>query len=126
MSFNILIVDDSSTVRKVLKRTFSLTDISVGNIFEAENGKVAYELMSREPVDLVFLDVNMPVMNGLEFLRMLRMDEKFRTKKVVVVSTEGSSIRREELEELGIVAYLRKPVTPEILVQTVQTAFAKE
>ncbi len=101
------------------KKTFGMTQIPVDNFFEAENGKVGLEVLSKNWVDVIFLDINMPVMNGMEFMKCLKADEKLRNTPVIVVSTEGSKERKDELLNAGIRAYLRKPVTPEHLVETI-------
>ncbi len=119
MAYNILIVDDSSIVRKVLIKTFGMTDIKVNNFYQAENGKVGLDLLHSNWVDLVFLDINMPVMNGMEFMKNLRNDPTYKETPVIVVSTEGSQERRDELLSAGIKAYLRKPVTPKSLVEAI-------
>lgn len=120
MGYNILIVDDSSVVRKVLKKTFGMTSIEVGEFFEAENGKVGLEVLLSKWVDVIFLDINMPIMNGMEFMQNLRKDPTFGSTPVIVVSTEGSKDRIQELMDSGIKAFLRKPVTPEDLVKTIE------
>ena len=120
MAFNFLIVDDSSIVRKSLRKTLAMTSLSVGELHEAENGQQALELVQNNWIDLVFLDINMPIMNGMEFMEQLRTLDEVRETPVVIVSTEGSAERRARLEELGIKAYLRKPMTPESLVEAVE------
>ncbi|RMG43645.1 MAG: response regulator [Candidatus Dadabacteria bacterium] len=119
MAYNLLAIDDSSIVRKSLRKTLAMTDIEVNELYEAENGKKGLEILREQWIDLVFLDINMPVMNGMEFMEELRKDEQLKGTPVVVVSTEGSKERRETLERFDIKAYLRKPVTPEALVETV-------
>jgi two-component system chemotaxis response regulator CheY len=119
MSFNFLIVDDSSVVRKVLKKTLGLSGIPVGQVMEAENGLMGLEKLKESWVDLIFLDINMPIMNGLEFIKNLRADSEYAQTPVVIVSTEGSETRIEELNSFGVKAYLRKPVTPEALSDAV-------
>ncbi|MCB0311489.1 MAG: response regulator, partial [Bdellovibrionales bacterium] len=86
----------------------------------AQNGREGLQILRENWVDLVFLDINMPVMNGMEFMEELRKDTELMSTPVVVVSTEGSAERRARLEELEIKAYLRKPITPEDLVETVE------
>lgn len=119
MAYNVLLIDDSNIVRKVLMKTFGMTGIPVGQFLEAENGKVALELLKQNWVDLVFLDINMPVMNGIDFMRAFTQEQDFKDIPVIVVSTEGSKERREELDNAGVKAYLRKPVAPEVLVETI-------
>jgi two-component system chemotaxis response regulator CheY len=101
-----------------------MTDIAVGSLFEADNGAQGLEVLSSSKVDLVFLDINMPIMNGLEFMKKVAVDDRFRNTPVIVVSTEGSEERKAELDTLGIRAYLRKPVTPEELATTVKKVLA--
>lgn len=119
MAYNVLIVDDSSIVRKVLMKTFSMTDIPVNNFYQAENGKVGLDMLKDNWIDVIFLDINMPVMNGMEFMKHVTGDDTLKNTPVIVVSTEGSSERQEELKNAGVKAYLRKPVTPESLVETI-------
>lgn len=124
MAYTILVVDDSNIVRKVFLKTLGLTSVEVNKVIEAENGKRGLDLMKDEWVDIVFLDINMPVMNGVEFLERLRQDPVHKDTPVVIVSTEGSQERIKHLEALGIKAYLRKPVTPESLADTIQNVLA--
>ena len=119
MGFRILIVDDSSIVRKVLKKALALTSTVFAAIFEAENGAEALEVLSREKVDLIFLDINMPIMNGMEFMKNLSEDAALSHIPVVIISTEGSKERKDELYAREIRAYLRKPFTPELLTSTI-------
>jgi two-component system chemotaxis response regulator CheY len=121
MAYNVLIVDDSAIVRKVLIKTFGLSGIEVNNFIQAGNGKEGLDALKANWVDVIFLDINMPVMNGMEFMKKLREDQAYKDTPVVVVSTEGSQERIEELQKAGIKSFLRKPVTPEHLVETIQT-----
>lgn len=125
MAYNVLIVDDSAIVRKVLKKTFGMTSIPVNQFHEASNGKEGLEILSAQWIDVIFLDVNMPVMNGMEFMRKLKSDPAASDTPVVVVSTEGSKERIEELTQSGIKAFLRKPVTPEHLVEVIEKVFGE-
>lgn len=122
MSINVLIVDDSSIVRKVIERTLGMTGLDLNPPLTAEHGAQALEVLRSNWVDLIFLDVNMPVMDGMEFMEHLRADEAFQDIPVIIVSTEGSHERRAKLEEHRIHAYLRKPVTPEAIVNAVNSA----
>lgn len=126
MAYNILIVDDSSIIRKVLIKTFGMTEIPVENFYQAENGKVGLDLLKEHWIDVVFLDINMPVMNGIEFMEHLRKDEKLKDTPVIVVSTEGSKERKDLFINSGVKAYLRKPVTPEDLVETIVSVLGSE
>ena len=113
MKLNILIVDDSATIRAVMKKTLSLAGIQTHNVLQAENGKEALDTLGKEWIDLIFADINMPVMNGVEMIEKMRQDGLLKTIPVVVVSTEGSQSRINQLKDKGITAYIRKPFQPE-------------
>jgi len=119
MSINILIVDDSSTVRAVIEKTLRISGIEIGNILHAGNGNEALEVLRKNWVDLVITDINMPVMNGVELINKMSQDELLKTIPIAIVSTEGSQTRVEELKSKGVKAYLRKPFTPESLKKLV-------
>lgn len=122
MAFNFLVVDDSNIARKVIVKTLGLSGVPVGTIFEAAHGAEALDIIHSQWIDLVFLDINMPVMDGIEFIRELREDPEQRSTPVVIVSTEGSRVRKAELADYDVKAYLRKPVQPENIAETVRDA----
>lgn len=115
MSLQVLIVDDSKTIRAMIGKALRIAKISDSAIFEAENGKQALELLADQWIDLILADINMPVMNGIELVKSLKANELTASIPVVVVSTEGSQERIDMLEELGVHGYLRKPFQPEQL-----------
>jgi two-component system chemotaxis response regulator CheY len=115
MSYNILIVDDSKTIRSVIKKTLDIAGVPVGDLYEAENGKEALEVMNSNWIDLIFADINMPVMTGIEMIKKMSEDNILDKTPVIIVSTEGSKTRIDDLLELGVRAYLRKPINPEEL-----------
>ena len=113
MSFNVLIVDDSPAMRKFIRRILSMTDVDLGICFEAGNGEEALRLLAEQPVDLVFTDINMPVMNGEEFMRRLSADPKLNCIPVIVASTDSTDTRIAHMMALGAKGYIRKPFQPE-------------
>ncbi|RJR33550.1 MAG: response regulator [Desulfobacteraceae bacterium] len=113
MAYNVLIVDDSLPMRAVVKKTITASGFTVGKFYDAGNGKEALEILSREWMDLVVTDYNMPDMNGLELLSRMKADEILKTIPVVVVTTEGSQQRVREFMEGGAADYIKKPFTPE-------------
>lgn len=115
MSFNILIVDDSKTIRSVIKKTLEIARVPIGELYEAGNGEEGLTIMKEHWVDLVFADINMPVMTGIEMIEAMVKDNMLAKTPVVIISTEGSKTRIEELFKMGVRAYIRKPITPEIL-----------
>lgn len=115
MAYNILIVDDSQTMRKIIQKSIILSGFEIGDCWEAGNGREALDLLNSRMVDLIFADLNMPVMNGSEMLRELQKDEKRRGIPVVLITTEGSEKRLEEAYALGIKGYIQKPFHPETI-----------
>ena len=113
MSLNILVVDDSETVRAVISKMLELAGVPVAELFEASNGKEALDILDNHLIDLVFTDINMPVMTGIEMIEKMCENDLLKTVPVIIVSTEGSSARFETLKSKGIRAFLRKPFIPE-------------
>jgi len=113
MAYNILIVDDSATMRTVVKRTVDMSGLNIGTFYEAENGKHALELLKENWIDLVLADINMPIMDGIEMTEHMQTDPELCRIPVIVVSTEASSARIEELKGKGVKGYVHKPFTPE-------------
>jgi len=118
MAFNVLVVDDSAVMRAMISRVVRLSGVPLGEMFEAGNGADGLQVIAENWVDLVLLDINMPVMNGEDMLRRLRADPETASMPVIVVSTESSETRVHALEELGV-AFVHKPFAPETLRDTI-------
>ena len=118
MAFNVLVVDDSAVMRAMISRVVRLSGVPLGEMFEAGNGADGLRVVAEHWVDLVLLDINMPVMNGEEMLRQLRSEPDTASLPVIVVSTESSETRVHALEELGV-AFVHKPFAPEDLRDTI-------
>ena len=118
MAFNVLVVDDSAVMRAMISRVVRLSGVPLGEMFEAGNGVDGLRVIRDCWVDLVLLDVNMPVMNGEDMLRRLRAEPETVSLPVIVVSTESSETRVAALEELGV-AFVHKPFAPEDLRDTI-------
>ncbi len=115
MALNILVVDDSRTVRAVIRKTLQLAEVPVNELHEAGNGQEALAILQDQWIDLVFADINMPVMTGIEMVDEMSARGMLKTVPVVMVSTEGSTTRIEQLKAKGVSAYVRKPFTPELI-----------
>jgi len=115
MSYSILIVDDSLPMRSVIKKTIKAAGFGQSEFLEAANGKEALTLLKNNWVDMVMTDHNMPVMNGLDFIRAVKADELLKTIPVVVVSTEGDESRIKEFLDGGAVGYIAKPFAAEAI-----------
>jgi two-component system chemotaxis response regulator CheY len=97
----------------VIKKTIRATGIAVQEFHEAANGIEALDILKNHWLDIILLDYNMPKMDGMELLRIIKKDELLRTVPVVVTSVEGSRGRVNAFLENGAVAYIKKPFTPE-------------
>jgi len=114
-TMNILVVDDSAMMRTMIKRAASLTGLSIGQIFEAADGRQALDVLEREHVDALFTDLNMPVMTGIELLRQIEGHERWQHIVRVIISTDGSEARRNEAGALNVRLYVEKPFRPEVM-----------
>ena len=108
-----LIVDDSSVMRKIVERSLRQSGLDLGEVFEAANGAEGLAVLAGHPVDLILSDINMPVMDGLEFVRKLQTLEQARGVPVVMITTEGSETNVVQALSLGARGYIRKPFTPD-------------
>lgn len=119
MALNVLIVDDSATMRKIVIRTLGMSGLPLGALHEAGNGREGLDVLEREWIDVVFVDINMPVMTGMEMIDAIRAHPTNNKVPVVVVSTESSETRMEELKRRGV-PFIHKPFTPEHVREVVQ------
>jgi two-component system chemotaxis response regulator CheY len=115
MSLNILIVDDSAMMRAMIKRVTALSEIPIDHIYEAANGAEAIKVLEEHDVQAVFTDINMPVMTGTELLRAIAANDRWRNLLRVIISTDGSEARRNEVRELDVRFYVEKPFRPEVM-----------
>lgn len=115
MNCNVLIVDDSPILRTAIRKVVRLAGIEDDRIHEAGNGREALDLLETVWVDLVLLDLNMPVMDGEQFAQEVRKNPDLADVAVVVGSTEGNLSRLQRMRDLGVVETLRKPFEPEDL-----------
>ena len=117
--YDILIVDDSRSMRNFLRRSLAMTELEIGEIYEAANGAEALTLLLDHSVNLIFSDINMPVMDGATFVAELAKREGTRGIPVVVVSSDSSLERLHQILGLGAKSYLPKPFSPEMLEREV-------
>lgn len=109
----VLIVDDSSVMRKIVERALRQADLELEAVFEAGNGLEGLEVLGSKKVDLILSDINMPSMDGLEFLRQLRAQNLAAGVPVVMITTESSEEHVKEAIQDGAQGYIRKPFTPD-------------
>jgi len=126
VAYNILLVDDSATVRAVMTKTLKLAQVPIGELFTATNGIDALAVLKEKWVDLVITDLNMPEMTGFELVDAMCADEGFKSIPVIVVTTEGSHTRIEDLKRKGVRGYVRKPFTPEQIREMILKVMEEE
>ena len=108
-----LIVDDSSVMRKIVERSLRQAGITLARVFEAGNGAEALSVLAENRVELILCDINMPVMDGLEFVKQLSGVPNANDVPVVMITTEGSEAHVVQALSCGARGYIRKPFTPE-------------
>ena len=114
MAYRILIVDDSPTMRQLL--AFAVKRLAGVEVQEAADGLDGYKKLASGKFDLVLLDINMPVMDGLKLVSIIRGNPDYKDIPIVMVTTEGGTEDREKALSLGANAYITKPVqAPHVL-----------
>lgn len=116
-SKSILIVDDSASVRQQLRRALEADGF---NVSEAENGQRGLEACREGPMDLLIVDVNMPVMDGLEMIGKVREIGDYRKTPIFVLTTESGMTTVKQGKALGATAWIVKPVKPDVLLKGVR------
>ncbi len=113
MSYNILIVDDSRSMRRVIRKVLDLSGFQIGECLEAGNGQEALDALENHWIDLVLSDIHMPVMDGFGFIRAVRSSSSWTDLPIIFITTESNEDLLREVMELGAKGYIRKPFQPE-------------
>jgi two-component system chemotaxis response regulator CheY len=108
---DVLIVDDSAAIRKILQRVLVQAQVPIGTVYEASDGVEGLAILRAQTVGLVLSDINMPNMDGLEFLTKVRAEPTWKDLPILMVSTEGTQAKVLEAVERGASGYVRKPFT---------------
>lgn len=119
MSVNVLIVDDSAVMRSMIVKTLRLTRLPLGEIHQAANGQEGLAAINQNWIDLVIVDINMPVMNGEEMIDRMLENPEHKNIPIVVISTEGSKTRVGRLQDKGA-RFIHKPFSPEKIRDTIK------
>jgi two-component system chemotaxis response regulator CheY len=122
MSFRILIVDDSKSMRKVLIKTVKMSQVGEVDFLEAENGKEALSILSNEWVDIVFTDLNMPIMSGYDFIEKLRLNPMFSETPVFVITSDTRIDEIKTRIKADINGIILKPFRPETIREYISEA----
>jgi two-component system chemotaxis response regulator CheY len=108
---NILVVDDSAVMRKIVVKTIKETGLDIENVSEAGNGKEGLEKMKSDSPDIVFSDWNMPEMNGIEMVEAARKEFKLKDIPIIMVTTEANIEKIKQARAAGANGYVTKPFT---------------
>jgi two-component system chemotaxis response regulator CheY len=113
MPIDVLIVDDSAAIRKILQRVLVQTEVPLGQVHEAGDGLEALNVLKSNTVNLILSDINMPNMDGLQFLGQVKAQDAYKSVPVIMITTEGNQTKVMEAVQLGAAGYVRKPFTAE-------------
>jgi len=116
MPQKILIVDDESHIRMLINETLEELEDEGVEFLSADNGEAALDLIQDEKPDLVFLDVMMPKMNGMEVCRRVKKELKFNDVFIVLLTAKGQEMDRQRGQEVGADVYMTKPFDPETIL----------
>ena len=119
MGKRVLVIDDSSTMRKIVSRSLRQAGLDFEEILEAGDGQVALNLLESQNVDLILSDINMPNMDGIEFLRQKKENAAIANIPVVMITTEGGSDIIGEAKALGAAGNIKKPFTPDKIQEVI-------
>jgi len=120
----ILIVEDSPTMRQLL--VFALKRLKEVDIVEAQDGMDGLRKVSSDHFDLALIDINMPVMDGLKLISLIRGEDNLREMPIIVITTEGAKEDRERAIALGANEYLTKPIQANKVLRVAQSLLKAE
>ena len=118
MGKTVLIVDDSNTMRKIVARALRQAGLDFDTILEAGDGQEALTVLGEKKVDVILSDINMPNMNGLEFLKAKSEDAAIKDIPVIMISTETGADIINEAKSYGAKGAVKKPFTPDLINET--------
>ncbi len=114
---NILVVEDSPTMRQLI--SFAIKRVANSRVIEATDGVDALKKLSSEKIDLILADINMPVMDGLKLVSLVRGNPAYKDIPIIIITTEGAEEDRKRAISIGANAYLPKPIQTQELIKLV-------
>ena len=120
---NILVVEDSPTMRQLI--SFAIKRVPDSHVLEATDGVDALKKLSSDKVDLILADINMPVMDGLKLVSLVRGNPTYKDIPVIIITTEGAEEDRKRAIAIGANAYLPKPIQTQELIRLVNSLLAR-
>ena len=119
----ILVVDDSSTMRRIITNVILQLGYKKDDIEEAENGQIAWELLNNSQFDVVLTDWNMPIMSGLDLVKLIRNEDKYASLPIIMITTEGGKAEVVTALKAGVNNYIVKPFTAVLLKDKLNAVF---
>src|SRR5512138_1697995 len=116
---SIIIIDDSYTARMIIKRCFEIAGYCDIEFLQAEDGLEALDILNSSDIDLIVADMNMPKMGGEDLIKKIKLNEKLNKIPVIIISSNQNDVIRNELDELGILGFIQKPVKPENILSLI-------
>lgn len=116
---NILVVEDSPTMRQLI--SFAMKRIANSKVVEATDGVDALKKLSSEKIDLILADINMPVMDGLKLVSLVRGNPVYKSIPIIIITTEGAEEDKKKAIAIGANAYLPKPIQTQELIKLVNS-----
>ena len=113
-----LIIEDSPTMRQLIR--FALNRIPGAQVIEASDGVDGLKKLSSNEIDLILSDINMPIMDGLKLVNLVRSNESYKKIPIVIITTEGAKEDKDRAMALGADAYITKPIQSTALLSTVK------
>ena len=126
MPLDVLIVDDSAAIRKILHRVLVQAQIPLGSVQEAGDGREALQKLLSQPVGLILSDINMPNMDGLELLSALKALDAYKNVPILMITTEGSQEKVMDAVQRGAQGYVRKPFTAEQIKEKISSCLGAQ
>lgn len=122
----ILVVDDSRIMRNIIKNTLIYFNEPDENFYEAADGAEALTILEAENIDLLLLDWNMPLLNGLDLVKRLRAMDRFKNLPIIMITSQAAKYNVIEAIKAGVNDYIVKPVSESGLLNKIKKLFPKE
>ncbi len=117
MAYNVLIVDDSATMRALIRKVLMISGFDIGECYECGNGREALDILENSWVDIILSDIHMPEMDGVAMVKELKKHQMWRHIPVVLITTEARPDVIQPFLNLGVQDYIQKPFRPETIRQ---------
>ncbi len=122
MGFTVLVVDDSSVMRKIISKNLRQAGVKIDHLLEAGDGQEGLEQLEKWQCDIILSDINMPNMDGLEFVKEIRKKRQLDQCKIIMITTESGTDIMEEVMNAGANGYVVKPFSPDQILDKINRA----